>query len=185
MKNTWGLNIAICIVYLCLAGFTTPVCSQQALDGENVDLPSMEYPDDTQEDYPLENDQPLSDADTFNGDTVESDILQEVSTEEAGALSVQHCDKAAGKVIYVLTSNGIHQGVTYLLSGAWVEFSNQSGTGHDVEILPHGIFIDNSFRLIANSKVITRAANVSTIQRGRIVVNPGPNETEHYVVVCP
>jgi hypothetical protein len=104
----------------------------------------------------------------------------------ASTLASGQCDKAAGKVIFLLDNVGIHPGTTYIKSRGMAVFSNSGPVTHPVTISPSGFFDSNSFRVIPGTKVYTKASSATQSKHGRIIVNQGKsNETVHDVVICP
>ncbi len=95
------------------------------------------------------------------------------------------CAQAAGHVIILLESKGIHSGVTYLQPEARVDFQNQSNVTHNVTIWPQDFFMSNNFTITGQSIVSRVAGSPAQVTVGRIEVSTGNIQTKHFMVICP
>ena len=95
------------------------------------------------------------------------------------------CAQAAGHVIILLESKGIHSGVTYLQPEARVDFQNQSNVTHHVTIWPQGFFTSNNFTITGQAIVPRVASSYAKVTVGRIEVSTGNSQTKHFMVICP
>ena len=196
MKGIWILTAIFAVACLGLITLPLNTYAQQPLDEQTADFPNDDgeemAPDEEPTLPPLDEEEPSETQELLEGDQPEGDQLDDPFGQQASpsssttpASSLQPCITAVPKAIFVLNTLGISTGVTYIQAGAHVSFTNPSNSGHDVQIVPSGFFDSDSFRVTINSSVHTKASSPDTITRGRIVVNPGKSETEHYVVICP
>ena len=156
--------------------------------GRDEDFPTEEMPAD-EPDFDIPPDMMPGDSDSDMPFEDAPSLELSPAGPGGGALSPQatpaKCSQAAGRVIILLNSQGIHSGVTYLKPGARVEFSNQSNVTHKVKISPAGFFTSSNFTITPHSKVLMFAGSPSTVTGGSIVVNPGSGQTVLDAVICP
>ena len=92
------------------------------------------------------------------------------------------CAQAAGHVIILLESKGIHSGVTYLQPEARVDFQNQSNVTHHVTIWPQGFFTSNNFTITGQAIVPRVASSPAKVTVGRIEVSTENSQTKHLAI---
>lgn len=175
-------------------GQDPPLIDDTLLPPDSEDLP-LEAPDF---ELPPDNIPEHSESDNSTEDSPAFDLPSpEITDMASGAPSglttelsspqptPPQCAQAAGHVIILLDSKGIHSGVTYLQPGARVEFSNQSNVTHRAKISPPGFFTGNAFTITPHSKMLMFASSPTQVTGGSIIVNPGNSQTVHDVVICP
>ena len=103
----------------------------------------------------------------------------------AAQAAPNNCAQAAGKTIFLLTSQGITGGRNYLKSDAHVVFSNQSNVDHYITVTPSGFFTSDSFTVPAYQTVHVKAGTVTQSTNGTINVTNSGNPSTHSITICP